>query len=67
MLIIDVLNPIHSRGKRIWMIVGPIAGIILEIGQRFDLIKGTYDVLDLFVFVTFPILYFKFSRNEKSI
>ena len=46
---------------------GPIAGVILEAGQGFGLIKGTYDVIDLIIFITLPLLYFKFRRSEKSL
>jgi hypothetical protein len=67
MLIIDVLNPTQSRETKFWIMGGPIAGVILEAGQGFGLLKGTYDLIDLIIFITFPLLYFKFRRSEKSL
>ena len=42
----------------IWSIVIPIMGIISEISQFYQLIPGTFDLIDLIMYIIFPIIVF---------
>ena len=40
----------------IWSIIIPIIGIISEISQFYLLIPGTFDLIDLIMYIVFPII-----------
>ena len=40
----------------IWSIIIPIIGIISEISQFYQLIPGTFDLMDLIMYIVFPII-----------
>jgi hypothetical protein len=54
----------------IWILIGPFIGIVLEIGQAFHLIRGTFDIIDLIFIIIASILpfnkfiHFKNKRHE---
>ena len=40
----------------IWSILIPVIGILSEIGQLYYLIPGTFDIIDLIMYITAPLL-----------
>ena len=40
----------------IWSIIIPIIGIVSEISQFYHLIPGTFDLMDLIMYIVFPII-----------
>jgi hypothetical protein len=45
-----------SKYSFFWIIIVPIIAICSEIGQLFNIIPGTYDLVDIFIYVIFYIL-----------
>jgi hypothetical protein len=57
-----------SLTAELWLITAFLLGILLEIGQYFHWISGTFDWLDVLIYVafnTFSIIQFNSKKNEK--
>ena len=58
-------NKISKHGF-FWIIIVPTIAICSEIGQLFNIIPGTYDLVDIFIYVLFFILAVKISYKPSN-
>lgn len=68
LLAVDALVATEDH-KLVWGISLPTIAIILEVCQAFNIISGTFDILDLLCFLTPTIIfiaYYKFTYYEKN-
>jgi len=57
-----------SKKNISWILITPILAISSELGQLFGLITGTFDLIDLLLYIfgmTLPFIFFKQSINFK--
>lgn len=55
-----------SKHSFLWIFVVPILAICSEIGQLFNIIPGTYDLVDIFSYVFLIILAIKISYKSSN-
>jgi|TARA_B100001971_G_C17889243_1_gene382118 hypothetical protein len=55
-----------NKSKYFWLLIGPILGITLELGQLINLFPGTFDNIDLlFYFCGSGLPFFIFNQNKQ--
>ena len=57
----------QSKSKYFWISMGPFLGISAEIGQFFNIVSGTFDVIDFLFCIIGSVLPFIFLYKKKNI
>lgn len=63
-LILVLWNYVISSRNIIWIGLMPTISMISEIGQFFNLVPGTFDIIDLFFYATGTVVPFIIYRNK---
>ena len=68
-VLLAVWNNTISKDNIHWILLAPAIAVLIEFGQLFSIVSGTFDILDLAFYLigtVFPILIFTNSKIIKS-